>query len=102
MCGLLKHGGPDDEGIYTSPANHLVLGHRRLALIDLSAAGHQPMPYCHGRYQLSYNGELYNYLEIKRELLAAGLVFTTESDTEVILAAFAKWGTASFSRFNGM
>ncbi|MEO6721249.1 MAG: asparagine synthase (glutamine-hydrolyzing) [Ferruginibacter sp.] len=102
MCCLLQHGGPDDEGLYTDATNHLVLGHRRLSLIDLTAAGHQPMPYCNGRYQLTYNGELYNYLEIKRELVRLGLSFDTHSDTEVILAAFAKWGTGSFSRFNGM
>ena len=102
MCALLAHGGPDDEGIYTCAANHLVLGHRRLALIDLSCAGHQPMSYAEGRYQLSYNGELYNYLELKRELVTAGMNFTTNSDTEVILAAFAYWGTSAFSRFNGM
>ena len=102
MCGLQKHGGPDDEGIYTEDDCHLVLGHRRLSLIDLSDAGHQPMSYNDGRYWLSYNGELYNYLEIKKELQQAGLYFTTQSDTEVILAAFSKWGAGAFSRFNGM
>ncbi|MDO9377077.1 MAG: asparagine synthase (glutamine-hydrolyzing) [Ferruginibacter sp.] len=102
MCSLLKHGGPDDEGFYTSEEEHLVLGHRRLSLIDLSACGHQPMPYADGRYQLTYNGELYNYKELKKELQQAGRPFTTVSDTEVILAAFAEWGTNSFARFNGM
>src|SRR5688500_14172237 len=102
MCSLQEHGGPDDEGFYTSEEQHLVLGHRRLSLIDLSACGHQPMGYQGGRYQLSYNGELYNYLELKKELQQSGLCFTTASDTEVILAAFAKWGTDSFKRFNGM
>lgn len=102
MCNSLKHGGPDDEGFYTDPENKLVLGHRRLALIDLSTGGHQPMSYNEERYWISYNGELYNYPEIKDELLRAGFVFKTASDTEVILAAFAAWGTNAFKRFNGM
>lgn len=102
MCNLLKHGGPDDEGIYTDEAQHLVLGHRRLSLIDLSSAGHQPMQYADGRYCISYNGELYNYLDIKEQLSKAGYKFFTQSDTEVILAAFAAWGSNAFKRFNGM
>jgi len=102
MCDSLKHGGPDDEGFYTDTDNKLVLGHRRLALIDLSPGGHQPMSYDNERYWISYNGELYNYLEIKAELVAAGYQFRSASDTEVILAAFAAWGTNAFKRFNGM
>src|SRR5687768_10435356 len=102
MCALQEHGGPDDEGFYTSEEHHLVLGHRRLSLIDLSTCGHQPMAFENGRYQLSYNGELYNYKELKKELQAAGIHFTTASDSEVILAAFAYWGTNAFTRFNGM
>ena len=102
MCDKLKHGGPDDEGFYTDAENHLVLGHRRLALIDLSPGGHQPMSYQEERYWISYNGELYNYLEIKDELKKAGYIFKSASDTEVILAAFAAWGTHAFRRFNGM
>lgn len=102
MCDKQKHGGPDDEGFYTDTGNNLVLGHRRLALIDLSPGGHQPMSYNDERYWISYNGELYNYPEIKTELIQAGFVFKTSSDTEVILAAFAAWGTNAFRRFNGM
>lgn len=102
MCELQKHGGPDDDGIYTDDANNLVLGHRRLALIDLSPGGHQPMPYANDRYWITYNGELYNYPEIKSELILAGYTFKTASDTEVILAAFAAWGINAFKRFNGM
>ena len=102
MCQLLKHGGPDGEGIYCNESNNFVLGHRRLSLIDLSSNGHQPMPYANNRYFISYNGELYNYLELKEELKKAGCTFNSESDTEVILAAFAEWGTRSFARFNGM
>ena len=93
MCNILKHGGPDGEGFYSCAEQHLVLGHRRLALIDLSPGGHQPKSYMGERYWISYNGELYNYLELKEELKAAGYQFTSASDTEVILAAFAAWGT---------
>src|ERR1700710_728241 len=75
MCTILKHGGPDDEGTYVSNNHHLVLGHRRLSLIDLSAAGHQPMSYQNGRYQISFNGEIYNYLELKTELQQQGRQF---------------------------
>jgi len=108
MCHSLQHGGPDGEGFYSDAEHHLVLGHRRLALIDLSPGGHQPMSYddpqgaAPARYWISYNGELYNYKEIKAELLAAGYTFKSASDTEVILAAFAAWGTNAFKRFNGM
>ena len=102
MCQILKDGGPDDEGVYCDPKNHLVLGHRRLSIIDLSASGHQPMSYSGQRYWVSYNGELYNYPELKSELKQQGCQFSNTSDTEVILAAFATWGTAAFKRFNGM
>ncbi len=102
MCTLLKHGGPDDEGIYTCADHHLVLGHRRLSLIDLSMAGHQPMAYHNEAYVISYNGELYNYLELKEILKKHGCCFSTASDTEVILAAFATWGVEAFEKFNGM
>ena len=102
MCNILKHGGPDDEGFYSDEKEHLALGHRRLALIDLSPGGHQPMSYADGRFWITYNGELYNYLQIKAELGKAGYLFRSTSDTEVILAAFAAWGTNAFRRFNGM
>ena len=102
MCTILQHGGPDDEGFYISPDYPVVLGHRRLSLIDLSEAGHQPMSYAEERYYISFNGEIYNYLELKDELIQAGCNFRTHSDTEVILAAFSVWGTKSFSRLNGM
>ena len=102
MCQLLQHGGPDDEGIYSNEKEHLVLGNRRLALIDLSPGGHMPMSYADNRYWITYNGELYNYPVIKAELAAAGYSFASSSDTEVILAAFAAWGTNAFRRFNGM
>jgi asparagine synthase (glutamine-hydrolysing) len=101
MCALLKHGGPDDGGIYTAPNEHLVLGNRRLSLLDLTSAGHQPMHYSE-RYTITYNGELYNFITLKKELQALGLSFNTGTDTEVILAAFATWNTQSFAKLNGM
>jgi asparagine synthase (glutamine-hydrolysing) len=102
MCTILKPGGPDDEGIWCDDNNHLVLGHRRLSIIDLTNGGHQPMCYADQRYWISYNGELYNYTELREELKKSGCQFNTAGDTEVILAAFATWGTAAFKRFNGM
>jgi asparagine synthase (glutamine-hydrolysing) len=102
MCTIMKHGGPDDEGVFTDESNGLVLGHRRLSLIDLSASGHQPMAYAEGRYIITFNGEIYNYAEIKEALVTEGFLFHTGSDTEVILAAFAAWGVRSFEKLNGM
>ncbi len=101
MCDLQKHGGPDDEGLYCCNESNLVLGHRRLALIDLSSSGHQPMFY-DDRYVISFNGEIYNYPSLKNELIQRGKKFYTQSDTEVILAAFAQWNTQSFAKLSGM
>ena len=101
MCDLQKHGGPDDGGLYSSATDSLVLGNRRLALLDLSAAGHQPMSY-QNRYFITYNGELYNFMPLKEELKELGHQFHTHTDTEVILAAYAQWNTLAFARFNGM
>jgi asparagine synthase (glutamine-hydrolysing) len=80
----------------------LGLGHRRLAIVDLSEAGHQPMSYDNGRYWIVYNGEIYNYLELRQELETLGLAFHSNTDTEVVLAAYAYWGSECLSRFNGM
>jgi asparagine synthase (glutamine-hydrolysing) len=101
MCNLQKHGGPDDAGIYHCPETSLVLGHRRLAILDLSTAGHQPMIY-RQRFVISFNGEIYNFPELKKELEQLGSIFHTNSDTEVILAAFEQWNTQSFGRLSGM
>jgi len=98
MNRCLAHRGPDNEGLYEAPG--LALGHRRLSIIDLSAAGNQPMLYGNGRYTLIYNGELYNYRELKKEL--SDVVFHTAGDTEVVLAAYARWGEGCLSRLNGM
>ncbi len=83
------------------PGAWLALGHRRLSILDLSPLGHQPMNW-QGRYWMVYNGEVYNYVELRAELEAAGHVFISHCDTEVILAAYAQWGVGCFSRFNGM
>ncbi len=100
MTAALAHRGPDGEGIYTDGA--LGLGHRRLAIIDLSAAGHQPMMSADERFVLSYNGEIYNFRELRVELEAKGHLFRSKTDTEVLLCAYAEWGPDCLNRFNGM
>ena len=128
MTDSLRHRGPDDEGflavnsesgeVYTLIGREskvqgtriedfnrdvdLFLGHRRLAIIDLSSAGHQPMCNEDGSLWIVYNGEIYNYLEIRRELQPLGHYFKSQSDTEVILHAYEEWGTDCVIRFNGM
>jgi asparagine synthase (glutamine-hydrolysing) len=95
------HRGPDGEGCWDD-ASGCALGHRRLAVLDVSPAGHQPMTDASGRYTVSYNGELYNFLELRAELEAQGHVFRSRSDTEVLLAAYAQWGIECLSRCDGM
>ncbi len=131
MTRALRHRGPDDEGyalidsqqggvgVFSGPdsipeiahprlpaaipaGSDLALGHRRLAIIDLSPAGHGPMSSADGRLWITYNGEIYNYLELREELRGLGHAFRTESDTEVILEAYAAWGRDCLRRFNGM
>lgn len=92
------HRGPDDEGIFVEEG--FALGHRRLSVFDLSQAGHQPMVY-KDRYVISYNGEIYNYPELKKELQRAGHCFISHTDTEVILAAFEQWGMECLKKFHG-
>jgi len=94
----LAHRGPDDRGTFT--AEHVALGHSRLSIIDLSAAGRQPMS--RGRLTIVFNGEIYNYVELREELVVAGAAFRTATDTEVILAAYERWGASCVERFRGM
>jgi len=98
MCSRLSHRGPDAQGVWRSDA--LTMGHRRLSIIDLSDAGSQPMLSSDGRYVIVFNGEVYNYKELRAEL--HGYPFHSNSDTEVVIAAWAKWGEASLDRLVGM
>ncbi|MBV9265863.1 MAG: hypothetical protein JO061_06820, partial [Acidobacteriaceae bacterium] len=131
MTDLVSYRGPDDQGfacwgqvtnaaMLPSPKTHwpstsrndagggflrtggVVLGHRRLSILDLTDAGHQPMVSGDGRFWIVFNGEIYNYVELQRELAAAGYEFKSSGDTEVILAAYAHWGKDCLHRFNGM
>lgn len=100
MTDAIAHRGPDGEGWYRD--KNVGLGHRRLAILDLSPAGHQPMITQDRRYSLSYNGEIYNHSEIRAELEALGHQFRSKTDSEVVLLAWAQWGKECVGRFNGM
>lgn len=100
MMNKIQHRGPDGEGSYCF--NNIGLGHRRLAIIDRSSHGHQPMFYLNAQLVITYNGEIYNYIELREELKQKGHQFHSTTDTEVILAAYAEWGEACVTRFNGM
>ena len=100
MTDAIAHRGPDGEGFYTD--SFIGLGHRRLAIIDLSPAGHQPMITRDGQYVLSYNGEVYNFQELRLQLEALGYHFHSRTDSEVVLYAYAEWGEKALDKFNGM
>lgn len=100
MTDAIKHRGPDGEGYYLD--GNLGLGHRRLAILDLSKAGHQPMATEDGRYIISYNGCVYNFNELRVELESIGYRFYSKTDSEVVLKALAAWGKNALKRFNGM
>lgn len=100
MTDSMHHRGPDDEGFWID--GPIGLGHRRLSIIDLSPKGHQPMISENKRYIISYNGEIYNFLEIRNELEKLGKIFKSNSDTEVVLEAFSEWGVDVLKKFNGM
>ncbi len=102
LTNLVAHRGPDGAGHWFSADRNVALGHRRLAIIDPGAGGYQPMLSHDGRHVIVYNGEIYNFLELRRELEALGKNFRTQSDTEVILAAWRIWQEGMLSRFNGM
>ncbi len=98
----MTHRGPDDAGVWTREDGAVMLAQRRLSIIDLSPLGHNPMPWDGGRLWLTYNGEVYNFLELRQELEAAGHRFRSQTDTEVILAAYDQWGLDCVQRFAGM
>ena len=100
MTDAISHRGPDGEGHWIE--GDVGIGHRRLAILDLSPAGHQPMASADHRFVLSYNGEIYNFRELRIELEAAGYWFRSKTDSEVVLNALAAWGVDAISRFNGM
>jgi asparagine synthase (glutamine-hydrolysing) len=102
LLDLMAHRGPDGARTWFNTERSVALGHRRLAIIDPGASGNQPMASADGRYVITYNGEIYNFLELRGELEAQGAVFRTESDTEVILAAWQAWREDMLPRFNGM
>jgi len=101
-CDALTHRGPDDAGEWWSEDSRVGLAHRRLSIIDLSPAGHQPMQDVSGRLTIVFNGEIYNFSDLRDQLIAKGHNFRSHSDTEVILVAYREWGTACLDRFNGM
>src|SRR4029079_1133285 len=100
MCGLLAHRGPDGQDVWTEA--HVGLGHRRLAIIDLGDGGRQPMASADGRFRITFNGEIYNFREIRRELEGKGFVFRTQSDTEVLLHLYADRGQEMVHALRGM
>ena len=100
MGGVLTHRGPDDMGIHAAPGVGFVF--RRLSILDVSACGHQPMVSDDGGYVIVFNGEIYNFLELRRELESLGWRFKSTGDTEVLLTAYRQWGADCVSRFNGM
>lgn len=100
MTKRIEHRGPDGEGHWIE--NNIALGHRRLSIIDLTPAGHQPMITPDHRFVLTYNGEIYNYRELRLELEAEGVQFRSNTDSEVVLFSLARWGERALKRFNGM
>ncbi len=100
MCDTLVHRGPDAGGIWISKNSNVGLGHRRLSIIDLSANANQPMHYS-GRYTITFNGEIFNYIELKQDLLKRGIQFITQSDTEVVLTAYEVYGEDMLQHFDG-
>lgn len=99
---VMAHRGPDDAGVWWSEDGCVGLGHRRLAIIDLTPAGHQPMQDATGDITIVFNGEIYNFRDLQQELIAKGHIFRSHSDTEIILAAYREWGVDCLARLNGM
>lgn len=102
MLSALRHRGPDDAGTHLTPGRNAALAHARLSILDLGPAGHQPMSTPDGRFTIVFNGEIYNFQELRRELEARGTVFRSNSDTEVILRSFEMHGSACVEKLRGM
>ncbi|WP_419815889.1 asparagine synthetase B family protein [Glacieibacterium sp.] len=99
QCDTIRHRGPDDDGVLTD--RDFGFGMRRLSILDV-AGGHQPMSACEERFAIVFNGEIYNHLDLRPDLEARGFAFSTRSDTETVLAAFACWGNDAWARLEGM
>src|SRR5256885_1179779 len=102
MISTLVHRGPDAGGVWTDPLGRCALGHRRLSIIDTSDAGRQPMATGDGRWLITFNGEIYNFQDIRPKLEAAGVHLRGRTDTEVLIEAIALWGTDTFTHLDGM
>lgn len=102
MTDIISHRGPDASGQFKLLNGKVALGHRRLSILDLSGCGKQPMGYMNCRYWITYNGEIYNYIELRRTLKTLGYSFKSNTDTEVIMAAYDYWGKECLHKFNGM
>ena len=102
MTSVMAHRGPDGAGHWLSSDGRVGLGHRRLAILDLSDKGSQPMTDATERLTITFNGEIYNYLEVREELKGLGHQFRSDTDTEVILESYKEWGEGCLDRFNGM
>lgn len=99
MIKIINYRGPDDEGYYIE--NNIGFGHCRLSIIDLTYAGHQPMKSCDNSLLIVYNGEIYNFVELRKELETLGYKFKSNTDTEVILYSYKEWGENCVNKFNG-
>ena len=101
MTDAIVHRGPDAEGHWIDKNQRVGLGHRRLSIIDLSVNGHQPM-FLEDRYVITFNGEIYNYIELREELIQKEYTFKTSSDTEVLIVAYHEWGEKCLTKLDGM
>jgi len=102
MTASLAHRGPDDRGVEVFKSQGVALGHRRLSILDLSSLGHQPMTDSTGRFWITYNGEIYNYQDVRAQLAAKGYQFKSNCDTEVLVCAYKEWGAECLQKMNGM
>ena len=102
MSDSILHRGPDDSGVWVDKKNNLALSHRRLSIIDTSNGGHQPMSSGCRRYIIVFNGEIYNYLELRNELKSLGFKFKSTSDTEVLIKSYLKWDLNFVEKIRGM